>query len=85
MRLLPPLSPSLPAPPSQHRTDADPLRPPLRTPRPPSRQDVALVRLYRELYRRLQDSAAAHVSDVKCETAPWGGAWEVEKWLKEEL
>ncbi|GAA5906836.1 hypothetical protein JCM8208_000053 [Rhodotorula glutinis] len=48
-------------------------------------QDVALVRLYRELYRRLQDSSAAHVSDVKCTTAPWGGAWEVEKWLKEEL
>jgi len=43
------------------------------------------VRLYRELYRRLQDSSAAHVSDVKCTTAPWGGAWEVEKWLKEEL
>ncbi|BGP48721.1 hypothetical protein JCM10450v2_004597 [Rhodotorula kratochvilovae] len=48
-------------------------------------QDTALVRLYRELYRRLQDSTAAHVSDVKCETVAWGGAWEVEKWLKDKL
>ncbi|BGP08617.1 hypothetical protein JCM10049v2_004464 [Rhodotorula toruloides] len=48
-------------------------------------QDVALVRLYRELYRRLQDSTAAHTSDVKCKVVSWGGAWEVEKWLKEEL
>ncbi|GJN90974.1 hypothetical protein Rhopal_003988-T1 [Rhodotorula paludigena] len=48
-------------------------------------QDTILVRLYRELYRKLNDSSAAHVSDVKCSVHPWGGAWEIEKYFKENL
>lgn len=50
-----------------------------------NRQDTILVRLYRELYRKLNDSSAAHVSDVKCSVHPWGGAWEIEKYFKENL
>lgn len=42
-------------------------------------QDVALVRMYRELSRRIVKEG--HASELKCETVPWGGAWEVEAWL----
>lgn len=43
--------------------------------------DVALVRMYRELSRRIVDEA--ETSPLKCTAVPWGGAWEVEKWLLE--
>lgn len=44
-------------------------------------QDVALVRMYRELSRRIVKDAES--SPLKCKVVPWGGAWEVEKWLLE--
>ncbi|GAA6032347.1 hypothetical protein JCM8097_008130 [Rhodosporidiobolus ruineniae] len=44
-------------------------------------QDTVLARSYRELFRKLQDKTGAQ--DVKCQVVHWGGAWEVEKWLKE--
>ncbi|BGP16753.1 hypothetical protein JCM10213_002144 [Rhodosporidiobolus nylandii] len=46
-------------------------------------QDVVLARSYRELFRKLQDKTGKH--DVRCQVVHWGGAWEVEKWLKENL
>ncbi|GAA6018595.1 hypothetical protein JCM10207_007230 [Rhodosporidiobolus poonsookiae] len=46
-------------------------------------QDVALVRSYRELFRRLQDKT--NESAPKCKVVNWGGAWEVEQFFKGEL
>ncbi|GAA5973827.1 hypothetical protein JCM11641_003178 [Rhodosporidiobolus odoratus] len=46
-------------------------------------QDVVLARSYRELFRKLHDKTGQ--SGVKCQVVHWGGAWEVEKWFKEEL
>ena len=51
----------------------------------PRSQDVALVRMYRELSRRIEDTSNVHVSDLKCQIVSWGGAWEVEKYFKEHL
>ena len=51
----------------------------------PHSQDVALVRMYRELSRRIEDTSNVHVSDLKCKIVSWGGAWEVEKFFKEQL
>lgn len=51
----------------------------------PHSQDVALVRMYRELSRRIEDTSNVHVSDLKCQIVSWGGAWEVEKFFKEQL
>lgn len=45
------------------------------------RQDVALVRMYRELSRRITKEGVA--AGLKCTVVPWGGAWEVEDWLME--
>ncbi|KAM0789288.1 hypothetical protein ACM66B_000128 [Microbotryomycetes sp. NB124-2] len=41
--------------------------------------DVALVRMYRELSRRIVKEQ--NELPLKCDVVPWGGAWEVEKWL----
>jgi hypothetical protein len=46
---------------------------------PPHSQDVALVRMYRDLSRRIVKDGDHH--GLKCTPVPWGGAWEVEKWL----
>ncbi|SGY14259.1 BQ5605_C010g06121 [Microbotryum silenes-dioicae] len=43
--------------------------------------DVALVRMYRELSRRIVSEK--ETSPLQCTPVPWGGAWEVEKWLLE--
>lgn len=51
----------------------------------PRSQDVALVRMYRELSRRIEDTSNVHASDLKCQVVSWGGAWEVEKYFKEQL
>lgn len=40
-----------------------------------------MVRMYRELSRRIIKDADN--CGLKCECVPWGGAWEIEKWLKE--
>jgi pyridoxal phosphate phosphatase PHOSPHO2 len=37
--------------------------------------------MYRELSRRIVKDA--ETSPLKCTPVPWGGAWEVEKWLLE--
>ncbi|KAL8292277.1 hypothetical protein RQP46_001743 [Phenoliferia psychrophenolica] len=42
-------------------------------------QDVALVRMYRELSRRIAKEGVE--AGLKCSVVPWGGAWEVEAWL----
>ncbi|KAM0748956.1 hypothetical protein T439DRAFT_364472 [Meredithblackwellia eburnea MCA 4105] len=42
-------------------------------------QDVALVRMYRELSRRIVKDGEAF--GLKPTVVPWGGAWEVEAWL----
>lgn len=44
-------------------------------------QDVALVRSYRELSRRIAKEGES--SGQKCSVEYWGGAWEVEKYLLE--
>lgn len=46
-----------------------------------NRQDVALVRSYRELSRRILKEG--QTAGLKCTIVEWGGAWEVEKWLVE--
>lgn len=48
---------------------------------PICRGDVGLVRMYRELSRRIVKEAEQ--TPLKCEVVPWGGAWEVEKFLLE--
>lgn len=45
------------------------------------KQDVALVRMYRELSRRIVKEGEA--SGLKATVFPWGGAWEVERFLLE--
>jgi pyridoxal phosphate phosphatase PHOSPHO2 len=47
----------------------------------PRSQDVALVRSYRELSRRIAKEGES--SGQKCSVEYWGGAWEVEKYLLE--
>lgn len=47
------------------------------------RQDILLVRMYRELSRRLEKEGVQ--GGFKARTISWGGAWEVEKALLEEL
>jgi pyridoxal phosphate phosphatase PHOSPHO2 len=46
-------------------------------------QDIALVRSYRELSRRITKEAES--SGMKCQTEYWGGAWEVEKILMDKI
>ncbi|GAA5945666.1 hypothetical protein JCM1841_000860 [Sporobolomyces salmonicolor] len=43
--------------------------------------DLALVRMYRELSRRITKEGDA----LRCTVVPWGGAWEVEKILTEQV
>ncbi|GAA5865280.1 hypothetical protein JCM1840_003975 [Sporobolomyces johnsonii] len=43
--------------------------------------DLALVRMYRELSRRIAKEGDA----LKCTIVPWGGAWEVEQILTEQV
>ncbi|GAA5975095.1 hypothetical protein JCM5350_004584 [Sporobolomyces pararoseus] len=46
-------------------------------------QDILLVRMYRELSRRLEKEGLK--GGFKARAISWGGAWEVEKALLEEL
>ncbi|GAA6014141.1 hypothetical protein JCM8202_005160 [Rhodotorula sphaerocarpa] len=48
-------------------------------------QDVALVRMYRELSRRIADTSNVHLSDLTCQIVSWGGAWEVEQFFQKQL
>ena len=43
------------------------------------RQDVGLVRSYRELSRRITKEGVS--GGLKCSVVSWGGAWEVERYL----
>jgi pyridoxal phosphate phosphatase PHOSPHO2 len=45
------------------------------------KQDVALVRMYRELSRRILKEGQDGI--LKATVFPWGGAWEVERFLME--
>lgn len=47
------------------------------------RNDLALVRSHRELSRRITKEAAS--AGLKCKIESWGGAWEVEKILMENV